>query len=571
MSGASHPTKFGALWDAPHVHQELLWLTNARSQFRLRRTLARILSPRRIVATLLAGVFLVAYVMYGVLVLSNRAPASPDHLRAWLSGGMVLYAFYHAVRCVWTETVVDLEMTPAERLWLGGGPLHRSSLATYRITNIVSATAIKTLLLTIVIARDVQHVELLILGVFCSLLLLDTVRQILVRVASGLSDLNRRRAKVVSVVMATAVALQVIAKVTAMTPMGSPTWLYLIHMFYAVGELAQSVVIQAVAFAWIPMASLAVTTSYSVWTPIAMVCVAMTVLFAVRVLVWADHGALMQSQRQEQSLLRELDRSGRNCAATDPTQTHRSLDVDVLWGYPRLRTTAALLARQYRSVLRYRGTILASFVIPTLLCLSPLVTNQVIEQWFYVVSGVALCTMLLAPPALRLDFRRDLLRMQLLKSLPVKPLSMVLGQLTLPIFITWIFQCVTLAIAACVVQPGWSQWLMWTLLMAAFAVFTFAVENALFLVYPHHAHQQGLGMMLRAKLTFLGKAGVIAASLAMLVLWSAVCKSILPDGLHAIGFVSGAIAASWCIAAMSVLATAICWRRFDLSFDLPPQ
>ncbi len=571
MSGKSDQAEFGSGWDAPHVHRQLLWLTNARSQFRLRRTLERICSPRRIVATLLAGVFLVAYVMYGILVLSNRAPASPDHLRAWLSGGMVLYAFYHAVRCVWTESMVDLEMTPAERLWLGGGPLHRSSLATYRITNIVSATAIKTLLLTIVIARDVQHVELLILGVFCSLLLLDTVRQILVRIASGLSDVNRRRAKAVSVIMVTAVTLQVIAKVTAMTPMGSPTWLYLIHGFYSVGELAQSVVIQAFAVAWIPMASLAVASSYSVWTPIAIVCIGMTILFAVRVLVWADRWALMQSRSQEQSLLRELDRSYGNRGVARRATENRSLDINVLCGHPRLSATAALLARQYQSVRRYRGTILVSFVIPTLLCLSPLVTNQVMEQWFYVVSGIALCTMLLAPPALRLDFRRDLLRMQLLKSLPVKPLSMVVGQLTLPILITWIFQWVTLTIAALVVHPGWVQWLLWTLLMAAFAVFTFAAENALFLVYPHHAHQQGLGMMLRAKLTFLGKAGVIAASLALLVIWAGMCKSILPESLYTLGFVGGAIAATWSIAAVSVLVTAMCWRRFDLSFDLPPQ
>ncbi|WP_442508099.1 hypothetical protein SH528x_007053 [Novipirellula sp. SH528] len=571
MSEQSDQSEFESRWDAPHVHRQLLWLTNSRSQFRLRRTLERICSPRRIIATLLAGVFLVAYVMYGILVLSNRAPASPDHLRAWLSGGMVLYAFYHAVRCVWTESMVDLEMTPAERLWLGGGPLHRSSLATYRITNIVSATAIKTLLLTIVIARDVQHVELLIFGVFSSLLLLDTVRQILVRIASGLSDVNRRRAKAVSVIMVTAVVLQVIAKVTAMTPMGSPTWLYLIHVFYSVGELAQGVMIQAFAVAWIPMASLAVASSYSVWTPIAIACVAMTILFAVRVLVWADHWALMQSRSQEQSLLRELDRSDGNRGVASRASKNRSLDIDVLCGHARLSTTAALLARQYQSVRRYRGTILVSFVIPTLLCLSPLVTNQVMEQWFYVVSGIALCTMLLAPPALRLDFRRDLLRMQLLKSLPVKPLSMVVGQLTLPILITWIFQWVTLTIAALVVHPGWVQWLLWTLLMAAFAVFTFAAENALFLVYPHHAHQQGLGMMLRAKLTFLGKAGVIAASLALLVIWAGMCKSILPESLYTLGFVGGAIAATWSIAAVSVLVTAMCWRRFDLSFDLPPQ
>ncbi|MFG0261609.1 MAG: hypothetical protein ACF788_04385 [Novipirellula sp. JB048] len=573
LTSASPPGSVapGARWDSPRIHRHLLWLTSVRSQFRWRRTLERIRSPRRILSTLAAGLFLIAYVLYGILVLSNRAPASPEHLRAWLSGGMVLYALYHAIRCVWTETVVDLELTPAERLWLGGAPLRRSSLATYRISNIIAATAIKTLLLTIVLVGDVARVELLVLAVFGSLLLLDLVRQIMVRLASGLSEANRQRARVVGVLWATAVALQVIAKVAAMTPLESPTWLYGVHLLYAAGEVTQTGVIQTLASAWIPMAEMAVAPTYS-WTALlGLVWIVVVLRIAIGVLVWADEWAINQDQRHERSRLRqqpsgaarnERERGWGRASSRRGAAANRDPGVMATW---------ALWTRQWQSVQRYRGTILFSFMLPTLLCLSPLVTNQVLEQWFYVVAGIALCTMLLAPPALRLDFRRDLLRMQLLKSLPVQPLSMVLGQLALPILITWIFQWVTLTVAAIIVQPTIGQWILWTCMLAALAVFTFATENALFLVYPHHAHQQGLGMMLRAKLTFLGKASVIATALASLLLWGSVCKSILPESLHALGFVGGAITATWLVAAISVLVTTSCWRRFDLSFDVPPQ
>jgi hypothetical protein len=47
--------------------------------------------------------------------------------------------------------------------------------------------------------------------------------------------------------------------------------------------------------------------------------------------------------------------------------------------------------------------------------------------------------------------------MVLLHSLPVKPFSMVIGQLALPILITWVFELTTLTIAALVIQPGWKQ------------------------------------------------------------------------------------------------------------------
>ena len=45
-------------------------------------------------------------------------------------------------------------------------------------------------------------------------------------------------------------------------------------------------------------------------------------------------------------------------------------------------------------------------------------------------------------------------------------------------------------------------------MLAALAVFTFALENALFLAYPHRQRSQGIAMVLRTKLTFLGKVDI---------------------------------------------------------------
>ncbi|MEL7337549.1 MAG: hypothetical protein AAFN70_15255, partial [Planctomycetota bacterium] len=62
-------------------------------------------------------VFLFAYVANGFVILASRRAADPESLRLWLSGGMVLYLIYHAVRCVWTEKQVEMEFTEAEKLW----------------------------------------------------------------------------------------------------------------------------------------------------------------------------------------------------------------------------------------------------------------------------------------------------------------------------------------------------------------------------------------------------------------------------------------------------------------------
>lgn len=560
-------------WDGPQVHWQLARLIAVRSGFRIRRTLDRIRSPRRLLATTLAIGFFLLYLANGFWILSARQPADPERLQLWLSGGMVIYAIYHGLRCAWSHNTSDLELTEAERLWLGGAPIQRSSLASYHVGAMVIPAVLKTLLLAVVLSRDVERMELLLLGVFSSLILLEIVRLITVRWTIGFDSRQLRLFRTAISLVALSIGMQVIAKILASTPSGSPTLLYLLHGFRGLGELASSDVIQWLALPWVPASNLVVADQYH-WLTIAQLLASAAVLpLAIWILIRTDARSLQKQHRREQQRLE-----------AGAYQTHQSpaeiLDFHstniLLQGLESrmpvmLQDAMAVLSRQWVSVRRYRGTIAMSFAVPTLLCLSPLATGQITEQWFYVVGGIALCTMLLAPPALRIDFRRDLRRMLLLRSLPVRPLSMVLGQLTLPILITWLFQWLTLGVAAAVTRPGWDQVALWTGLLSSLAVFTFAMENALFLAYPHHERSEGVAMMVRAKLTFLGKGSVIAISLVMLVAWAMLCRGVLPTNIAEVAFVGGAVAVTWCVAAGAIAAATICWQRFDAGLDIPPQ
>ena len=562
-------------WDSFKIHAILSRLTVSRSQFRIIRLLKRLRSPRRIIATSLALTFFVMYVLNGVFILSARTPADPARLKLWLSGGMVIYALYHFVRCVWTKKVADLELSRAEELWLGGAPLRRSSLAVYHIGNILIAALMKTSLLAVVLACDVDHIEFLIVGLFSSLVLLEIFRLIIQRWSSGLSDPGRIWMRIGATSIAVAVGLQIISRVLAMIPAGAPTWRYIMAGFSAVGETASCATVQLFSLPWLAASRLVVNSSYQ-WVTILQLLISIAMVpLSILLLVKVDAWARNARHRREQQRLDDgnFQRDVQPNKLSKPQsigQRRWSTFVDTKLPVS-LRDACSLIGRQAVSVRRYRGTILFSFVVPTLLCLSPLVTGQVIAQWFYVVGGIALCTMLLAPPALRIDFRRDLRRMLLLRSLPVRPLSMVLGQLTLPVLITLAFQWITIVVAAIVTQPGIGQVAMWTGMLAALAVFTFAAENALFLAYPHHERAEGIGMMVRAKLTFLGKAAVLVGAITLLVAWSLMCRAALPEMLIQPAFVSGAIAATWAIAAGSIAVAAWCWRRFDLSFDVPPE
>ncbi len=554
------------------MHRELARLSAVRGRFRMRRTINRMRSPRRIIATSLAVVFFALYLANGIFVLSAREAADPALLRLWLSGGMVIYAVYHCLRCAWASSVVDLELTPAESLWLGGAPMRRSSLAVYHVGNTVVPAILKTLLLAVVLARDVWHLELLLVGVFTSLVFLETLRLIVARWAAGLSDSGRLSLRIAITLVASAICLQVIASVAAMTPFGSATLIYLLNIFQGLGQAAACDTVQWFSLPWVAGAELAVTEVYQPITLLQLIAAAAVLPLSILVLVRVDAWSLARRNQREIGRLTagKFKTHATQLEAATTKYNHRGQSRVDQW-IPEIATDAfALISRQWVSIRRYQGTILFSFLIPTLLCLSPLATGQTSKQWFQVVSGIAMCTLLLAPPALKLDFRRDLRRMLLLRSLPIKPMSMVVGQLTLPIVITWLFQWFTIAIAAHVAGTGLYQIVLWTGMLSALAVLTFAAENVLFLAFPHHERSQGVAMMIRAKLMFLGKATVIAIAIGMLVVWAEFCND-LPPALRLPTLIGGAIAATWATATAALLIASSCWRRFDFAFDIPPE
>lgn len=560
-------------WDRPETHGMLVGLTLCRARFRVSRVVHRLRSPRRLIATSLAILCFLFYLVNGVFVFSNRAPADPDRLRLWLSGGMVLYGLYHAVRCGWSRKVVDLEMSGAERLWLGGGPIHRSTLAVYHLNNVVVAALLKTFLLLVLLARDAAYPGLLFVGVLVSLLLLETVRLIIERATAGLEGRGNRLARGATAIVAGGVATWLLLRVASQTPSGAPGWTYIINGLRSLGELAATDLIQFFALPWLPAATLAVSESITAVTAVLLAVSIALVPLSVIGLVHVDRWSGRARERWERHRLRTREdvRPVGESRNADAGVVDRAV-ASVLDRLPsRWSGAGALFARQVANVRRYVGTVLFSFAVPTALSLSPLVTGQIDQRWLFVVGGIAMCTMLLAPPALRIDFRRDLKRMLLLRSLPIGPLPMAAGQLTLPILITIAFQVFTISIAWWVVRPAASQVVLWTGMLAALAVFTFALENALFLAYPHHERAEGVAMMVRAKLTFLGKIVLIAFAVAMLLAWATICGRYLSDRWATGAFVAGSLAGTWGIAIAGVATVAWCWSRFDVARDTPPE
>jgi hypothetical protein len=533
-------------------------------------------------ATTLVVTYGILYLAYGTAILMNRQPASLDRLQLWLSGGMVLYAIYHSLKAAWSSDSAMLEMSSAEKLWLGGAPIRRSSIVVHQITDLAMATLTKTILLCTVLAVDVRcndglGVVRLGAGVFSALLLLEISRLIVVRWVTSLSKIGRRRFQWIVSTLAAVVVAQVIARIAAAVPIGSRTPIYIVHTFAAVGQTAASDCVQWLSLPWTSAAKVAVASSFDGWTLVHLLIGILMLPIAIELYVRMDRRCSARQSANERQRLRQRRQSSENQVAGWQPMLHEAGSDRFPWFHPSVwptllsiidRDAGAVSQRTVASVIRYRTTIFVSLLLPTLLCLSPLVTRQVFDQWFFVVGGIAMCTSLIAPAALKIDFRRDLSRLLLLRSLPVRPRSMVLGQLWFPVVMTCIFQWTVIAIASIVLRPGMLHVCLWTGMLAALAVFTFAMENALFLAYPHRQRSQGIAMVLRTKLTFLGKSTLLIVAVVLLAVWATLCRGQFSGHVCDLAIFAGAQFACWGLAAMAFFATTWCWKRFDISGDM---
>jgi hypothetical protein len=143
-----------------------------------------------------------------------------------------------------------------------------------------------------------------------------------------------------------------------------------------------------------------------------------------------------------------------------------------------------------------------------------------------VVGSLAFYSFLLLPAALKFDFRRDVDRIAILKSLPVRPAAVVTGQLATPILIASAYQLAVLLITVLIypVHPG--------LLVAAFVllaplnILIFALDNLIYLLYPYRLNQEGLEIFLRTTLTFTAKGLLFGLALGVTLAWALVVVQI---------------------------------------------
>jgi hypothetical protein len=539
------------------------WL---RTKARFHRGIQRLLSPRRIFATLVATIFLALYAINGVLIVMTRQPVEPDTMVVWLGGAMVLYAMFHLVRASWQEPVTRLGLSEAESLWIGRSPIPDFVLVLYRIACIAPSTWIKCLLISVVMLCDVSSPLRLVTGLFLSLMVLESLRMIADLVGGSLSKKGRLATRCAATAMAIALLLQIIAQMVNASAGATHPLALLAAFSTAIAETTDGAMVRSLAVVWQPMTQLAMASDWGLPTVINFGLSILILLMSFATVVCIDFWAKRHQAGVERLRLNVLRISQHEHTRGQATGAQPSrMPLKSLGGLPHLRGIGPLIARQWVGVIRYRWTIMVSLGVPALLSLSPLWTSPN-AGLLHVAAWVAVATILLAPPALRIDFRRDIGRMWLLKSLPISPLAMTVGQILLPSAITIVFQTLVVALACCLTPVSPAAVLLLLGVLSGFAVFSFALENAVFLTFPHQQKQEGLAMMVRTKLVFLGKGLLLGVAGFAFVGWVTFCNAM---NCTTVTLVLTLVLSSWSFAAAAILLTSRCWRRFDMRLDSP--
>ncbi|PHQ36369.1 hypothetical protein [Rhodopirellula bahusiensis] len=569
----------------------LRYLSRAQFRFRVMRFWKRMFSPRQAIASILLIVFMALYLVAGLTLLSRREANDPEQLRLWLSGGMVLYALYHTVKQLWSKPSLEpdaVTWTDADRLWLGGGPVSRRTMVLREAMSSIPSALAKTALLGVVLWRDAEFLPLLLAGVCLALIALELIRRVITHGIDALRPAERRLGCMISLVVGSAMLVQLGVQTWQATPPGSDPVIYVLSAMSEVGHYAGSAAIQFMAFALLPAASVAAAEPWAVFGSLPvfmslglMTLISVAVIFVLaETLVRVDAWSSQRRIRTERDRLRLIESEvaiggsasiGSLSQPMQVTRIQRFGDWLAGWLPERHRGMSGLVVRQLQCVRRYLPNVIVSFAIPMVLSLSPLLTDQTTKQWVFVIGGIALSSLLLAPPALQIDFRRDLKRMFLVRSLPLGNVAMCVGMLSVPVAITVMFQWSTLALGAWFAGPSKWQTLWLFLALPSLAVVTFAIENALFLAFPHHVHAQGIAMVIRAKITFLWKGLMLAVAPIGLISYVMFCERVLPTMWVGPAAFGGTLLAVWSVAAFAGWVLVRCWRRFDPLIDTPPE
>jgi len=565
--------------DSWMVHPALRQLIRRRAGAHARRLRQRLRTPRRLVLSMLGVLLALFWLGNAAASILWRRAADPEMLPHWMATGLVAYALWHVVKVIYRRPEEGVEWSPAERDQLLAGPFSRRQLLGYRLMELASSAIVKATCFAALLLPDLTIPICGFVGALAALLGLEMWRMLVEITAAGVGDRAYRCLRVLGVLLLIAAAsgfcrplldsMQPAIATTAVSP-AEPAVLSVLSQ---VGQLAcdfdRTTLGRLLTAPVQPVIQIILADRFdlNVLAHLGVACVAIAGLMLA--VLWTEGHFQRLAQLRER---RQVARGSVEPVDSDGTgdEPIKRLPLAPLRG-----AWIALVFRQLLGLRHYGGSVMLALVAPIILSLSPLLFCRDAGMTFvHVVGALVFYSLVLLPPALRFDFRSDVDRMRLLKSLPIGPSPIVAAQLTTPVLVASGFQLVILIIVA-VIRPiaPWTVIMAWGVLVPV-NVLIFALDNLIFLLHPHRARQEGLEVFLRTMLTFSAKAVLFGLAVAVTIAWVYLSRWLsqcfgwqqeATRALFSVGIVS-MVAMSACMATWAVVRA---YSEFDASQDVP--
>lgn len=551
-------------------------LLRSQTAGKLKKLFSRLRSPRKKMLAIVASVLGLIWISQALATVFFRESADPEKLRLWLPLSLLAYTCWHIVKLATKQPEEPFDWTPAEREYVLAAPITRGQQITYRLLAVFSAAAVKALCFSIMMLPDIQLWYAGFVSMLLGLAFVDLVRVNVELIVFGLSQRSRlvfRVAVVGSLIgLLVLVVTNCLYSPTAAAELSSPGAIaFFQHLFEEAMRLASSNVGQILLRPFELFSSLALTRELNPrWLVTLIGCLSLVSMF-----MWLVHrvDAWMRYQirlREECALLRAQE----NRKNTNDLPEHQNSGDYVSVPF-RFAGAGGIMWRQFLGAFHYRQTVMFSLAVPVLLSCLPLLANHPpMMMLLHVVGGAVFYSFLLLPSALILDFRRDINRMTVLKALPVRPIVVVLGQLTAPVSICWLFQIVVLTLAGLTGKVVWWQAIVAMGLVLPVNVLIFAIENYIFLLSPFQRNKEGIDVFLRTILTFTGKGLLFGLGVVILILWALIAKTLvtaiaLSPAAATMMFAAGIWLITLGVASLFVAGITRQFEKFDPSQDVP--
>jgi len=545
---APHPA---AGWQGWGLHPALWKLLRLNWKGRWRSTLRQMKSLRGAVYSLLMlGVFGL-WLVPSIWMAWQSPKVDPEIPRAIMPPALLLF---FSLTLLTSGVESGIHFQPAEVDLLFPGPFRRRQLLLYRIVNLVVGLLLGSAFFSLLVVRWSSLWLAAYLGVTLSLLFLSLMQMLLGMLVSVMAEAAYTRLRFALFV---GLGLAVAIGAWQVWPRGE-----VFDLLTSLQKLRTTTVGQVVLAPFTLLTRL-VTAERVFPDLLGWLLAALGLNLAVILGIFRlDANYLEQSIAASQRMQARLQNARRGQAFTSGVKPRGRLRSPRL---PRLGGAGPIAWRQLTMALRNGHFALLFVGLLSAMMTAPLMFIEKDKGVAAAAPAISMMVFLL-PQMLQYDFRGDIERMDVLKSLPISPWGVVAGQLVAPVVLSSLLSYALLAglglagllkppllLAGCVLTP-------------AANLFLFSSENLMFLLFPYSPSSGGVGDLHtvgRNMLLALGKMGamVLGLGIASALGWLAWMLT----GKELLAFTLGTLGALIILCALLIPLMVLVYDRLDVT------